>query len=211
MGVLVGFYHVWREIDAATVVGLREKLLYGSLFGLFWSVGSFLTVPAWSDSTARFSMFRRWAGVVLCYYLFLLSHMLFLDGLFRKTPAEEQDFWLYFRHAVNLKPFATIRLYWNSLDSGALSLKTIVINLLGNLAAFAPLGLLLPLCFRYCRNFFLNLFTIAFLVACAEVTQLLTYTGSCDIDDFILNVSGAFFVCLFMQIPPVKRFFGLRQ
>ncbi|WP_405083125.1 VanZ family protein [Paenibacillus chitinolyticus] len=60
---------------------------------------------------------------------------------------------------------------------------------IGNIAAFIPFGILIPLLYR--TNFvrFMTLFILSILVL--ETIQALTFLGSFDIDDVIKNSSGA--------------------
>lgn len=95
---------------------------------------------------------------------------------------------------VNLVPFQTIRFY---LFSGRVSNAIAFRNIVGNIAAFVPIGILIPLLRRD-----LSLGT-TFLVGLAlsagiELTQYFTGLGSCDIDDIILNVLGAMSVTLIL-------------
>ena len=74
---------------------------------------------------------------------------------------------------------------------GELSIRIAVINLLGNIIAFIPLGLFLSLLFKKyvkIKNAFWVSFTLSMLI---EVVQLVFSIGYCDIDDVILNVFGS--------------------
>ena len=107
---------------------------------------------------------------------------------------------------VNLIPFQTIRFY---LFSGRVPLVTAVRNLLGNILAFVPLGILIPLIRRDLSIVFTFVTALA-LSASIEITQLVTGLGSCDIDDIILNVFGAMLFCLLLisaefLLPLLKR------
>lgn len=59
----------------------------------------------------------------------------------------------------------------------------------GNIAAFIPFGVLLPLLYRVRFGKFISLFVLTILVL--ETLQALTYLGSFDIDDVISNTLGA--------------------
>lgn len=93
---------------------------------------------------------------------------------------------------VNFVPFKTVRLYLQLLQNGASRalLRHAVINLVGNVIMFVPLGWLLPAVWEKLRAFF-KTFLLAGAVICAvEAVQYLTALGSCDIDDLILNLLG---------------------
>ncbi len=96
---------------------------------------------------------------------------------------------------VNLKPFQTIRFY---LFSHRVPAVVAFRNIVGNILAFVPIGILIPL---LRRDLSLGLtFLAGFgLSACIEATQFITGLGSADIDDIILNVFGAMFVCILLS------------
>ena len=104
---------------------------------------------------------------------------------------------------VNLVPFQTIRFY---LFSGRVSDAVAVRNLLGNIVAFMPLGILIPFLRRDIS--FGTTFLVGFaLSAIIEVTQFVTGLGSCDIDDIILNVFGAVSITLILCVLDIVAFF----
>lgn len=86
---------------------------------------------------------------------------------------------------LNFIPFWTIRMQLR--DHGSLSM----LNLVANVAAFLPLGMLLPCAFRKTDTIVRTLLLSMGLSIAIELFQLVTYTGSCDIDDVLLNTLGA--------------------
>ena len=94
--------------------------------------------------------------------------------------------------SVNLVPFATVRLYWGLLQNGASQalLRHAVINLVGNVVMFVPLGWFLPAVWRMFRGFFRAVIFGISLVCLVELLQYITGLGSCDVDDLILNAAG---------------------
>lgn len=86
--------------------------------------------------------------------------------------------------AVNLTPFATLRLFYRAGGTAA------KINLLGNLLVFVPLGLLPPIIWKKLRRFVPGIlpgFLFSLTVECLQY-----FTGrSVDIDDLLLNTLGA--------------------
>lgn len=106
-------------------------------------------------------------------------------------------------YAVNLQPFATIESLlgvWNSPWYGDYSFT----NLIGNLVAFLPFA-----CFA--RMFQPNLKALSFfvymslLIIAVECLQFLSFTGSMDIDDYLLNITGAMIGFAVCSIPIVKK------
>lgn len=103
---------------------------------------------------------------------------------------------------VNLIPFATIRAFFavkapsNIAQGDWILVRTI--NLLGNVALFVPLGFLFP--FINKKNRLLKTFgTFAVCICVLEFLQ--RFTGrACDIDDFILNISGVLIGYVFYKL-----------
>ncbi|WP_088043284.1 VanZ family protein [Bacillus sp. EAC] len=60
---------------------------------------------------------------------------------------------------------------------------------LGNIAAFIPFGILIPLLYRVSFRKFISMFVLSILFL--ETIQPLTYLGSFDVDDVISNTLGA--------------------
>ena len=89
----------------------------------------------------------------------------------------------------NLMPFHTIRLFWDALRLHTYRTSAII-NLLGNILMFIPLGFLLPLSFPRLGRLWKTLLTAVGIVVTVEVLQMLTLLGTCDIDDLILNTVG---------------------
>ena len=80
-----------------------------------------------------------------------------------------------------------------------------VLNLLGNLAAFAPMGVFLPALFRWQRSIFFFTATLTLGITAVEVAQVYTGAGSCDVDDLILNLAGALIVFVLCRITPIWK------
>ena len=107
---------------------------------------------------------------------------------------------------VNLVPFQTIRFY---LFSGRVSDTIAFQNIVGNIVAFMPIGVLIPLLRRDLSLKFTFFFSLA-LSGAIEITQYFTGLGSCDIDDFILNVLGGMSVSLILLLLDVISFVILK-
>ena len=103
------------------------------------------------------------------------------------------DYWEQVKMNINLVPFNTIWKYLYLLikQTNPYLLIHAFINLFGNIAAFVPLGFLLPCLLKKVQSFGWFLLCTVFLVVAIEVIQLFTLRGSCDIDDLILNEVGA--------------------
>ena len=92
----------------------------------------------------------------------------------------------------SLAPFKTIRWFIKMLISSiTVNRMQAIINLGGNVIMFIPLGFFLPKFWQKQRKFRRTLLTTAGIIILVELTQMFTLLGTCDIDDLILNVTGA--------------------
>ena len=142
---------------------------------------------------------RRTARLLLAVYLTHLIGLLFFDGEFGRHNTFRLENW---RLRTNLRPFATMAVYWKGMRRGWVSKSAAVINLLGNLLALAPLRALQPFAWTGMKKIAPSLALGALCIFLIEVTQLLTGCGSCDIDDFILNFTG--FALTRLAVQPLR-------
>ncbi|MBQ5430403.1 MAG: VanZ family protein [Lachnospiraceae bacterium] len=106
-------------------------------------------------------------------------------------------FWDYFGRAntntqmhYNFVPFREILRY--ILRARTLGPVLVAFNLGGNIIGFMPYGFFLPALFtRQVNRWWKAWFWAILFSGGIEVLQLLTCVGSCDVDDVILNSTGA--------------------
>ena len=112
----------------------------------------------------------------------------------------------HFELYSNLIPFHSIQQYLKGLANRNINIDIVIVNLVGNILWFAPMGLFIPILFgKRIRSFWAFLLTMTIILALVEILQFLTLRGSMDIDDIILNLVGACaFYCL-TKIPIVKK------
>lgn len=112
--------------------------------------------------------------IVLFYFLF------FSEGLGR-TYSERT-------YHYNLIPFKEIKRFIRYRD--ILGTQAVLLNLWGNVIAFVPFGVFLPLFYQRCRK---GIYTVLYsfeLSLTVEVIQLIFKVGSFDVDDLLLNTAG---------------------
>ncbi|OPX46269.1 VanZ like family protein [Ruminiclostridium hungatei] len=119
----------------------------------------------------------RIALLLLAAYLLLLLYLTFFSPRYGRAAG---------LRGINLIPFSTIMQYL----TGYMTTRSVIINLLGNIIAFMPMGFLLPLAFTSVRSFRRVLIISCLSTALVEITQYLTRSGISDIDDILLNVVG---------------------
>ena len=111
----------------------------------------------------------------------------------------------YMKYSFNIVPFSTIRLFVNGYLNDLVSFKNFCINIFGNFLALMPYGMFIPLIFNKIDKYYKFLILMIVLVVIIELLQFITLSGSCDIDDLILNVAGASIIYFICKIKVVKR------
>ncbi len=127
--------------------------------------------------------------VLFTLYLAVLLFILFARYGENFSPSLA-DLTNRFSTSVNLKPFHTINSYLKALENGNVSPSVVKNNLLGNFLLFMPYPFFAYAFSKY-KNALWVITLTALTVIAVEIIQIVTGLGSLDIDDFILNVSGA--------------------
>jgi len=112
----------------------------------------------------------------------------------------------YLKTSFNIIPFNTVKLFINGYLNNLVSLKNFIINIIGNICAFMPYGVFLPLIFNKMTKFKNFIITMLIIVISVELLQFITMSGSCDIDDLILNILGVSIVYLLLKIKFINNF-----
>lgn len=127
-------------------------------------------------------------------YLFILYCAVMLWLMFgqRIGGSNAETYAEALRLRLNLIPFRTIHWFATVGDktSDAGLLRHAFINLAGNVVMFVPLGFFLPCIWERVRAVWKTFLWGLLLITVAELLQLLTLLGSCDVDDLILNLLG---------------------
>lgn len=141
----------------------------------------------------------RTLRVIFFLYLFLLIRVIIfkypLEHFMVKIDGWEKGVILEGLKQANFTLFKTIKMYVQYYDR----LNSFE-NLFGNVIAFIPFGILLPLVHRGSKNFFIFLLNTLLLVVGIELFQLFSAFGAFDVDDILLNTLGSiigYFALLF--------------
>ena len=135
-------------------------------------------------------------GCVIIYFFLFSDRLGRVDG--------------YSTYRYNLIPFEEIRrfiLYRNNVSTGAF-----ILNLIGNLLVFFPVGFLMPL-WRNKKTGGIYVAAVAFLFSlCIETLQLVTKVGVFDVDDLLLNTLGGLvgWICYYASLK-VFRFVCIKK
>lgn len=142
------------------------------------------------------------------YMLLIVDFTLINDNFGRNISniflADGEQISEYFANKTNIIPFATVKLFINAFETGSLEPYVVLENILGNFFVFMPFACLVPNVFSRINSAAKFLLFISLLVITIEVLQLVFLTGSADIDDFILNVSGAMAAYGIFNISEIK-------
>jgi len=205
------FLYGWLNFHARL---LRPETRVALLFAACAAAYSGSRLMAKTAGDGAWKIMRGTFRLFFLLYLALLALFTLFDPFFGRTGYagiagwSAEAFQEYLETSVNLIPFVTISRYVSAISSHAVGTRTIVTNLLGNLAAFSPFALFLPLLCKNLSSFGRFLLTVLLIAVSVELLQLVLLTGSCDVDDVLLNVSGACLLYGVLHIGPVRRAVG---
>lgn len=111
----------------------------------------------------------------------------------------------YLNSNFNIIPFATINNYILALKNNNLSNLNFIYNIFGNLLAFAPLALFLPRLFKSMDKWYKFFIITSVFIILIETMQMITMSGSFDIDDYILNILGAIITYIILNNKTIKK------
>ena len=200
-------YYIYAEFFTGNSVSavLRAGVL---LSGCIMSTFSALEGNKALEREAAEKNMRRVFFVFFVLYVAFVLNITLLDSFYGRSShfilkSDKREIEEYVSSSVNLVPLKTVRLYMKGYASDRLKASDFALNIFGNLAAFMPFGLFLPLYFpkmRRAGGFLRGMLLIVFGI---EGLQLLCMSGAFDVDDIILNVGGAF---LFFGLTQTKGF-----
>ncbi len=138
-----------------------------------------------------------------CLNFYLVSYFIVMLGfVFSNNRYSELIFQGIMPREYNLIPFHSII----ELLKSPLGFRFAFYNIIGNFFMLTPLSILLPMInqkFKKTKVFFLSIISLCFFI---ESVQYITGLGSFDIDDFILNISGAMLIYIFIKLSIIFSF-----
>lgn len=144
--------------------------------------------------------------ILFWIYIILLSYFLFFCERYRRVPVTEK---------YNLHLFKEIKRYFKYREY--IGFEGFMLNIIGNIFAFSPLGFFLPLLNKSYRRFHIVAFLSIFFSLIIETCQLLMKVGVFDVDDILMNSVGcmlgylAFFILysiykkIYRESPEIER------
>lgn len=194
-------------------VELKQNILISELGRLFLLCGSCLflylgaLIKSKNDNNNKAMKINLWIFFIL--YLLLFITLTLFDQFWGRNGLtiakwNKELFDNYINNSLNIIPFKTIIEYIKAFDS-LLDTRAVMTNLLGNIVACMPFAFFLPLLFKKQNNIKRFTITMIVIVLLIELLQFVTLSGSCDIDDIILNVSGALIMYAVLKIKSVNN------
>ena len=161
------------------------------------------------DSQEKSKIREFWLRILFIIYCILLITILFLNNEYRMYDFHGININTFSREhfeTINIIPFSTIIGYIYGLLFKDVSTSIVIINLVTNLLLFSPMGFFIPLLFKNrITNIKQFIILIIILSLFVEILQFITYSGSTDIDDIILNTIGAIIIYALMKTKLVKK------
>lgn len=183
-----------------------EKIFIGILVVISgYSAACFRALGIMNEVTRKRIIRRRLFLLFVFYIVMLIDFTLIDDGMGRNIfnifNWNETAFAEYINESTNFVPFATVRLFINGYSNGKLTLWAMIENIIGNFIAFMPLPFFTVCLFGRFDKWYKVFIAVLLSVLLVELLQLVFLTGASDIDDVILNLSGAM---LFYGILKIK-------
>ena len=139
------------------------------------------------------------ALLFLCYAALMIYLLFFMD----RAATEGLSYWEQVQNNCNFIPWRTVGNYWDvlirpdyyiqkweSASAYYYRASIAIVNILGNVAMFVPLGVFLPAMWPRLQRAWKAIPVGVLTIVLVEIVQLLTLRGRCDIDDVFLNVIG---------------------
>lgn len=183
---LFGIYAFAEMVPGFFLSTAGRLVLLCGCCAFMWCGGAVLTKIIGNNGPMQMNL-RIYLGL----FLLLFATLTLFDPLWGRNGGfvnwTKELFRVYTENSLNLVPFRTIGSY---LAKG--TYKQLLVNIAGNIVCLMPLGILLPLCFEKQKKALVFLISCAGISAGVEILQFITLSGSCDVDDLILNAGGAF-------------------
>lgn len=186
-----------------------EKIFTGVLAVVFGYSAAVFDALCYENAQKRKKVIRRQLFFIFLFYIIMLVDFTLIDDTFGRNifnvfSWNETAFEEYVNTNTNLIPFETVRLFINGYRNGNLPLSAMLENIVGNLLAFAPMPFFAVCIFKHFDRWYTVFTAVLVSVMTVELLQFLFLTGSSDIDDVILNVSGAMLIYGIIRIKTVS-------
>lgn len=149
--------------------------------------------------------------IYFCIYIVTIFTLTLFDEIygrqgFKVIKWDKDLLKVYMNTSFNIVPFSTIKLFINGYIKELVTFKDFMANIFGNLCAFMPFALFVPLLINKIDKYYKFIIVMAIIIISIEILQFITMSGSCDIDDFILNILGVSIAYFVLKIKCINRF-----
>lgn len=184
--VIINYIFLMISIILFIIISIKETFPITYLFSFIFIMLLTSLIFVTGMLIDKKETYERNINIYILLYFILLICLTMLIGRPDIYFINKQDLKSYLE-TINIIPFKTIINYLiNETNS-----YIVLYNIFGNLITFIPISFLLAIKdnkYRKIKNQFIFLLSTVLLI---ETIQVITITGSFDIDDFILNVTGA--------------------
>lgn len=204
---LILLFCIKTRLNSNIYLNTNTRLLLLLVVCIFIYINGFILVKKlkFSDKILKVNLV-----IYTLIYIFTICTLTLFDELYGRNglilidwDKELLDY--YMSTSFNLIPFKTIKLFINGYINGVVIRQDFITNIFGNICAFMPFAIFLPLLFKKMNKYLKFLITMIVIVVVIEVLQFVTLSGACDIDDLILNVLGASVIYFITKIKFINR------
>lgn len=179
----------------------KVTLFYGIFYFFVVVLAAYVFICQEDGRKAKARAAKLSVFLLLAVYSIILCAILFTEAY--RTEMNSVGIRQYAKDHMNLVPFDSIRRYIPEAFLPGHTYETL--NFVGNILLFAPMGLLLPALLKWQRHFWTFIPTMLLMLVCVELGQLYLKVGYFDIDDIIMNFSGALAAYLLTKLGFVKK------
>ncbi len=159
-------------------------------------IASYLYAFKYNGNQKAKEIMKTYFFLLFLLYLFMLTDLTLIDDTFGRNifnilDWDKEALAAYLKEDTNIIPFYTVKLFLRGYLNDRLSLTATVVNIFGNFAALMPIPFFIKLFFKKYGGAIKVLLAVLAVSLSIELLQFIFLTGACDIDDIILNTSGA--------------------
>ncbi len=205
--ILIGYYLI-LEFSILNLTSPLERIKIILIIIVLMYLGSLLLIGENKNKFHKLPKINMWVWFIL--YIIMLLNLTLFDQYFGRTGIamisnNAEQFKEYLELNFNIIPFATINNYILALKNNNLTNSTFIYNIFGNILAFAPLAFFLPRLFKSMDKWYKFFILTSIFIIFIETMQMITMSGSFDIDDYILNILGAIILYIIINNKSLKK------
>lgn len=180
-------YYIIIEFSIIDVYSPLYRLVTIFVIIVFMYIGGLLLKKIDNPLFNKVYKLNLYVWFILC--LIMILNLTLFDKYFNRHVGEK-NLSEYIKYSFNIIPFETINNYILALKNNNLRNITFIYNIFGNMMAFVPLSLFIPRIFKKIDKSYKYFAIASLFIIFIEILQMIMRCGSCDIDDYILNIFG---------------------